>query len=273
MKAFYALPLLALSFVSIAQAETPAAIKAKGAINVAVVPNYPPFEFKDPATDKLTGFDVELGEAIAAKLGVKINWQETGFSEMISALTTGRVDMILSGMTDLPARRDQVTFVDYVKSGPQFYTTAAHGAEFKDMLVLCGKSVGTSRRTSFPTEIATWSDAHCTPAGKPAITVVGTEGSADARTQLRQGRFDVAMQGSETLPYMMSLEPGVYAPIGSAIAFQYTGIGIAKADKPLQDAVAAAFDQTIADGTYKKILAKWQLDDIAVTKATINGGE
>ncbi|MDB5360771.1 MAG: transporter substrate-binding protein [Rhodospirillales bacterium] len=275
MKASSCLPVLTLLLAAAlpAHAETPAAIKAKGEIVVAVVPNYPPFEFKDPATDKLSGFDVELGEAIAAKLGVKLHWQETGFAEMISALSTGRVDMILSGMTDRADRRDQVTFVDYVKSGPQFYTTVAHGADFKDMLALCGKSVGTSRRTSFPTEIAAWSDAHCTPAGKPAITVVGTEGSADARTQLRQGRFDVAMQGSETLPYMMSLEPGVYAPIGSAIAFQYTGIGIAKADKPLQDAVEAAFQQTIADGTYAKILAKWQLEDIAVAKATINAGE
>jgi polar amino acid transport system substrate-binding protein len=273
MKASSYLPLLALLLAATAHAETPAAIKAKGEIVFANVPNYPPFEFKDPATDKLTGLDIDLGEAVAAKLGVKARWQDTAFAEMISALSTGRVDLILSGMTDLPTRQDQVTFVDYVKSGPQFYTTAARGAEFKDMLALCGKSAATSRRTSFPSEIAAWSEAHCTPAGKPAITVVGTEGSADARTQLRQGRADTAVQGSETLPYMMSQEPGAYATIGQAISSQYTGIGIAKADKPLQDAVKAALDQMIADGTYQKILAKWQLGDIAVTKATINGAE
>ncbi|GGF28809.1 ABC transporter substrate-binding protein [Aliidongia dinghuensis] len=274
MKASYALPVLALLVASTAPAaELPAAIKAKGEIVFANVPNYPPFEFKDPATDKLSGVDIELGEAIAAKLGVKAKWQESAFAEMISALSTGRVDLIMSGMTDLASRQDQVTFVDYVKSGPQFYTTAEHAAEFKDMVALCGKKVGTSRRTSFPTEIAAWSDAHCKPAGKPAIEVVGTEGSADARTQLRQGRVDAAMQGNETIPYMMSQEPGAYAPIGQAIAAQFTGIGIAKADKPLQDAVAAALDQVITDGTYQKILAKWQLGDIAVAKATINAGK
>lgn len=273
MKASFCLTLAALLLASTAQAETPAAIKAKGEIVFANVPNYPPFEFKDPATDKLTGVDIEIGEAIAAKLGVKARWQETGFAEMMAAVTTGRVDLILSGMTDLETRRDQVTFVDYVKSGPQFYTTAAHGDEFKDMLALCGKNVGTSRRTSFPSDIAGWSDANCKPAGKPAVVVVGTEGSADARTQLKQGRVDAAMQGNETIPYMMAQEPGAYAAIGKAIAAQYTGIGIAKADKPLQDAVQAAFQQMIADGTYGKILAKWQLGDIAVAKATINGAE
>jgi len=274
MKASSCLPALALLLVATAaQAETPAAIKAKGEIVFANVPNYPPFEFKDPATDKLTGVDIEIGEAIAAKLGVKAKWQETAFAEMMSAVATGRVDLILSGMTDLATRRDQATFVDYVKSGPQFYTTAARGPEFKDMLALCGKNVGTSRRTSFPDEIAAWSEANCKPAGKPAIVVVGTEGSADARTQLKQGRVDAAVQGNETIPYMISQEPGAFVAIGKAIASQYTGIGIAKDNKALQDAVAAAFQQTIADGTYGKILAKWQLTDIAVPKAMINGGE
>ena len=53
MKASYALPLFALLLAVAAHAETPAAIKAKGEIVFANVPNYPPFEFKDPATDKL----------------------------------------------------------------------------------------------------------------------------------------------------------------------------------------------------------------------------
>ncbi len=51
-------------------AELPAEIKQSG-LRIAVVPNYPPMEFKDPATATLTGFDVELGEALAKKLGVK----------------------------------------------------------------------------------------------------------------------------------------------------------------------------------------------------------
>ena len=78
----------------------------KSTLVAAIVPNYPPFEYKDPATDKLMGFDVDLGEAIAAKLGVKLQWEETGFDQMMSALTTHRVDVILSGMTDLPSRRE-----------------------------------------------------------------------------------------------------------------------------------------------------------------------
>ena len=45
-----------------------------------------------------------------------------------------------------------------------------------------------------------WSKKNCEAKGKPALEIVGTEGSADARTQLRQKRLDAAVQGSETLP-------------------------------------------------------------------------
>jgi polar amino acid transport system substrate-binding protein len=254
-------------------AELPAPIKARGTLIAAIVPNYPPLDLRDPATNELTGLDVDLGNAIAAKLGVKMQWQETSFEQMVSAVDTGRVDIILSGMTDLASRHDKVSFVDYLRSGPQFFVQASRASEFPDMLALCGKSVGTSRRTSFPNEIAAWSELNCKGAGKPPINVVGTEGSADARTQLKQGRVDAAMQGNETLPYVMSLEPNSYAAVGERISSQLTGIGVAKDATQLQEAIAGALGELVADGSYKKILDKWKLSDDAVEKVTINAGQ
>ncbi|MBV9111272.1 MAG: ABC transporter substrate-binding protein [Hyphomicrobiales bacterium] len=253
-------------------AELPASIKARGTLIAAIVPNYPPLDLRDPATNELSGLDVDLGNALAAKLGLKMDWQETSFEQMISAVDTGRVDVILSGMTDLASRHDKVTFVDYLRSGPQFFVQAARAKEFPDMLALCGKSVGTSRRTSFPGEIAEWSEAHCKPAGKPAINVVGTEGSPDARTQLKQGRVDAAMQGNETLPYVMKLEPNTYTVVGDRISSQLTGVGVAKNATELQQSLADALRQLVADGTYKKILDKWGLSADAVDEVTINAG-
>jgi polar amino acid transport system substrate-binding protein len=251
-------------------AELPPEIVKAGSLKVAIVPNYPPMEFKDPATGALSGFDVELGEAIGRKLGIKIAWQETSFDQMMPAIATGRVDAILSGMTDLASRQDTATFVDYLRNGPQFFVQQSRAAEFKDITSFCGKSVGASRRTSFPKMIAAWSDANC--AATP-IVFVGTEGSADARTQLRQGRIDAAVQGGETLPYIMDLEPGVYLPVGKVFAIQFTGLALPVKEKGLQQAVAEALDGLIKDGTYKALLAKWKLSDYGVEKATINAGQ
>lgn len=270
MKHLLAAVILCLPAGLAAAADLPPAIATRGAITIAVVPNYPPLEFRDPATNALTGFDVELGEAIAHKLGIKVNWQETSFDQMMPSITTGRVDAILSGMTDYASRHEAASFVDYLRSGPQFFVQQARADEFKDMTALCGKNAGASRRTSFPKEIAAWSEAHC--AGKP-INVVGTEGSADARTQLKQGRIDAAVQGNETLPYVMELEPKAYLPLGTPLAVQFTGIALPVKEVGLQQAVAGALDAMIADGSYKALLAKWHLSDNGVDKATINAGQ
>ncbi len=251
-------------------AALPDAIAGRGAMTVAVVPNYPPMEFRDPASNTLEGFDIDLGTALAQRLGVRLVWQETAFAQMIPALSTGRVDAILSGMSDIASRHDAASFVDYLRSGPQFFVQASRAAEFADPQTLCGKTVGTSRRTSFPHDIAVWSAAHC--ADKP-IVVVGTEGSADARTQLRQGRIDAAVQGRETLPYLMAQEPGAYAAIGTPIADGFTGIAVAKSDTALAAAIAAALDGMIADGSYAALLARWTLSPAAIAKATINAGQ
>jgi len=251
-----------------AAAGLPDAIASRGSLTVAVVPNYPPMEFRDPATDALAGFDIELGEALARKLGLRIAWQETSFEQMMPALATGRVDAILSGMTDLATRHEAASFVDYLRSGPQFFVQQSR-APSPGMAALCGKAVGASRRTSFPQEIAAWSDAHCP--GDP-IRVVGTEGSGDARIQLKQGRIDAAVQGSETLPYVMEQEPRAYAPVGTPIATQLTGIALPAKETGLQQAVAAALDGLIADGTYQALLAKWHLADNGIEKATVNAG-
>jgi polar amino acid transport system substrate-binding protein len=250
--------------------ELPPEIVKQGSIRIAIVPNYPPMEFRDPATNALTGFDVELGEALGRKLGVKIVWQETSFDQMMPAIATGRVDAILSGMTDLASRQDTATFVDYLRNGPRFFVQQSRAAEFKDMTALCGKKVGASRRTSFPKLVAAWSDAHC---GGDPINFVGTEGSADARTQLKQGRLDAAVQGGETLPYMMDLEPGAYIPIGDVFAVQFTGLALPVKEKALQQVVAETLDALVADGSYRALLAKWKLTEYGVEKAMINAGQ
>lgn len=253
-------------------AELPASIKAKGEIVVAIMPNYPPMDFKDPATNTLTGLDYDLGNALAERLGVKIKWQETGFEQMINALTTDRVDMVLSGMTDTAERQASVTFVDYFTSGPQFYTLQKN-KDFNEITDLCGKKVGTSRRTTFPAEIAEWSKANCEAAGKPAINVIGTEGSADARAQLRQSRIDAAMQGSETLPYLKTQEKDMYKTVGLPISKQFTGLGVSKKKPELSEAVKVALQSMIDDGTYQTILKKWDLELGAIKTVTVNAGK
>jgi polar amino acid transport system substrate-binding protein len=262
----------ALAAVAGAQ-ELPERIKKAGKIVVATKPNYPPITYKDPATNQNMGVDIDLGEAIAKELGVAIEWQDTEFAQIFSSLQTGRVDMALQGISDLPERREVADFVNYLRSGSQFYTNPANAATIKTPEDLCGKNVGASRSTNWPKRIEEWSAANCVAKGKPAIKVVGTEGSADARTQLKSGRLDAAVQGLETLPYFQKLEPNTYVLIGQPFTEDLMGIPFAKKETQLRDAIKAAIERLQAKGVYDQILAKYGLQATKLSPVTVNQGK
>ena len=265
MRALIALLLLSTA----ASAQTlPPRILADKLIRVAVNGTYPPMESVDPATNKLVGFDIDLGEAIAAKLGVKLEWQDGTFAQLIPAVQTGRADMILSGISDLPARRETLDFIDYLNSGAQFYTLDA-SAGIKSPDDLCGKKVGTVRSTSFMANIADWSAAHCT--GKPPIEAVGVDRMPLVALELQQGRIDAAVRGSETLPTVMAQEPGVYRVLAPPFTVVFQGIAFAKAETGLRDAVLGALKGLVADGTYATLIGKWKLEASAAKAITMNG--
>ena len=253
---------------AIALAQVPDAVRTAGTLHLSVNAIYPPMEYKDPGSDALTGLDIDLGEALAAKLGLKIVWQESAFEQLVPSLQTGRSDFILSGISDLPARRETMDFVDYLKSGAQFYTLAASSIAQPDDL--CGKRVATSRSTSFPAQIKSWSAAHCVATGKPEVEVVNAESTVDARTQLKQGRADAAVQGSETVPFFMAQDPGMFRPVGAAFTTLYQGIAFKKTDAGFRDIVADTLRGLIHDGTYAKILAKWNLSANTIDAVRLN---
>jgi polar amino acid transport system substrate-binding protein len=250
---------LALASAAPALAQSvPARIRDAGKIVIATNPNYAPITFKDPATNTLMGFDIDLGTAIAKELGVKIEWQEIAFAQMLPSLQT---------------RRDAADFVDYMTSGPQFYTISALAGTIKTPEDLCGKSVGASRSTNWPAQMTEWSQTNCVAKGKPAMNVVGTEGSVDARTQLKTERLQGAVQGNETLPYFQALEPNTYVLLGTAFTQSLVGMPFAKSETALRDAVKAAIERLQASGEYDKMLAKYGLQANKLTPISINKGE
>lgn len=258
--------------VAFGQAATVACAQGtKTVINAATVPKYPPFEFKDPASGKLVGFDVDIVDAIAARMGIKVNWIDSSFDQLISSIETKRADIIVAGMADTPERRATVSFLDYLHANSVFFTLRASAARFPDLNALCGKRVATARRTIWPAAIEKWSDDHCVAAGKPAVIVVGTDGSPDTRLQLNQGRADAAVQGAETIPYQNTIEGDRYVILGKPFLVQEMGLGFAKDDAQFGQRLKLALAALMADGSYQELLRKWGLTDSAIEQAMING--
>ncbi|WP_375784914.1 transporter substrate-binding domain-containing protein [Bradyrhizobium sp. Pha-3] len=245
----------------------------KTVINAATEPTIPPFTYKDLASNKLMGFDIDLFEAIAAKMGAKVNWIDTKYQEFIPAIKTKRVDVAVAQKEDTPEGRTAgVSFVDYVNDGSVFVTLRANAERFPDMDVLCGKRVGATRSSDRPVLVAKWSDEHCTKAGNPAVIVVGTEHSADSRLQINQGRIDAFTFSPLRIGYQNKIENNRYMAIGKPFHSFPNGIVFANDDPQFGQAIKNALGAVMADGTYRDLLRKWDLpDDGAIERPMING--
>ncbi|MCY0389343.1 ABC transporter substrate-binding protein [Robbsia sp. Bb-Pol-6] len=248
---------------------THAACAASATIAAGIYPSYPPLDMRDPQTDKLTGFDVDLGNALAAKLSARLDWVETNYAELIAAVKTGRIQIFFNGMSDTAERREQIAFVDYLRSGSQFMTMATTPLASPE--ALCGKKIGISRLTNMPAALQAWSAQHCEKAGKPAAIYVPADNSIDGRIQMKQGRTEAVLQDSLTVPRTLDQEKGKYLTVGEPFAYYEMGVGVGKQDAALQKRIAQALQQLIDDGTYAKMMAKWGLPaSSALRQVTIN---
>src|SRR4051794_40399727 len=215
-KVIAALAITACSLAAIpsAGAQTlPDDVAKSKVLRVALNTGYPPLEMRDAKTNEVIGFDVDLAKAIGKVLGVTIEHQDGAFEAMTPALQSGRVDMIMSGFYDTPKRRPMFTFIDYLKAGAQFYTLTSL-SELQKLTDLCGKTITTTRGTSYPDTVKAWSEKNCVAAGKGPITVMVDTDLGQQLTNLKTERAVAAVQGLEAVPTIVQTEPGVYRPLG-----------------------------------------------------------
>jgi len=260
---FVALVLTLLGLAPVARSQPaiapPPEIAARKQLTIALFAAFPPMAYRNIANNELVGIDVDLAAYLGKAFGVAISWQDTSYEAAVPALATGRVDLAFSLLDD-PAAADKLAYIPYLSSGMLPYTLTAH-APIPTALDLCGQTVGANRRNGFDALVRKWSDANCLPANRKPITVMETDGTPAARLQLKQGRVDAIVQSSESVPYTMAQEPGVYAKIGKAWTSQKIVIAVPKTATALHDAVLKALKAAVADGSYAKALAKHGLED------------
>lgn len=264
---------LCMAEVNAASLEVPAKVKERGYLLVGIESTYPPMAYKDPATNERVGFNVDLVNALGKEIGLPIKFEEMSFEQLMASVTTGRIDVIGTAMSDLPSRREKLTFVNYLSTGAQMFTTVANGQSASDATDFCGKKIGTPRSTSFYGETQSWSERSCSANGKPAAQVMGISGATATRIDLKQARLDAAVLGPEYVSYLMKQEPNTYVPVGRPISQQLLGLAVAKGDNEMRDLMADALEQVLRNGDYQQALSKYGLESQAVSEVTINSGE
>ena len=120
-------------------------IKENKKIVVGLSADYAPYEYHAlvEGKDEVVGFDVDIANSIANDLGVELEIKEMEFGSLIEALKQGKVDMVISGMTPTPERKEVVDFSDiYYKAEQAFIVKEADKATYKTLDDLKGKKVG-----------------------------------------------------------------------------------------------------------------------------------
>ena len=225
-----------------------------GVLTVGLSPDFPPMEYLNPSDDKLVGVDVDLVTELSKRLGLKVNFVQQKFDQLISSVRTNRVDIVFSGMSDTVDRQKTLDFIDYFNSQGRFYTTASHAKEFTKDTDACGTSVAVSSVTDYYPALQHFSKTVCVDAGHPAVNIVATDSGAAARLQLDQGRALLAIQGAENLVYFNKQSPGKYPEVLSPVNQTPYGAAFAKGNTALENKVLAQLKAMVDDGTMKKIL-------------------
>ena len=243
----------------------PADIKSAGKLVIGIDPTYAPNEYKDDA-GKPIGWEVDLGNAMAAKLGLTTEYQISSFDKIIPSVTGGSYDIGLSSFTDNAEREKSVDFVNYYQAGIQWAKLI--GASV-DPANGCGLTVAVQATTYEETDELPAKSKACTDAGKAPINILKFDKQDEATNALALGRADAMSADSPITQYAVSQVKDKIELAGDSFDTAPYGIAVKKGSE-LSKALTAALQSMVDDGSYKTVLDKWGVYSGAVAKITLN---
>lgn len=231
-------------------------IKSKGVITVGTEGTYAPFTFHD-ASGKLTGYDVEVTRAVAAKLGVTVEFKETQWDAMLAGLKSGRFDLVANQVA-LTTPERQATFdksAEYSWSGPMMLTRQDENG-IKALADIKGRKAAQTLSSNYG-EMAKEAQAEIVP----------VDGMAQALTLVQQKRADLTLNDSlALLDYLKKNPNSGLKTAWTAGPEEKRGAGFV-ANKGNDEALAQisrAVEELRADGTLKKLGEEFFGQDVSV---------
>jgi polar amino acid transport system substrate-binding protein len=247
-------------------AKLPASVKSAGKIVVGTDSTYAPSEFLAADGKTVQGFDVDLFNAVAAKFGLKTEWQSAKFADVIPGVTSGKYHVGVSSFTVNKDREQQVTMVSYFSAGTQWATKKGSSI---DPANACGKKIAVQTSTVQVDDITARSKK-CTDGGKPAVTIDQYQAQSDATNAVVTGKDDAMLADSPVCAYAVQQTNGQLTLAGDIYDSAPYGYVLPKDQTDFAAAIATAVQELIADGTYKKILDHWGVTGGAITTPAVN---
>ncbi|MFJ7242757.1 ABC transporter substrate-binding protein [Streptomyces olivaceus] len=248
-------------------AALPAELRESGRLRIGSGIGVPPVAFSPEDGGPPRGVDIDVSEAVARVLGLRVERKHVSGASLITGLNAGRYDVGTANLAVTEERKQALDFVLYVTDGTGF--AVREDSELKkvdDVGRLCGLRVGTGTGTTFEEDLEAASEQCAADGGKP-ITISTYPDAAAHFLALRQGRVDVLMTTSSVLRYAATQQPDLRYL--NEIERKNVGLAVKKGS-PLAEPLKNAVNQLIEDGTYARILKKWQLEPAKVKESVVN---
>jgi polar amino acid transport system substrate-binding protein len=249
-------------------AKVPDAIKADGKILIGTDPTYAPNEFRETDGKTVTGFDVELFNAVATKLGLETEWQPAKFADIIPGGQSGKYEVGVSSFTINPERKQQANMVSYFNTGTQWATKKGNPLGVQPDNA-CGKKVAVQTATVQETKDLPKRQQACQSSGKPAILIDSYQAQDQATAAVVSGKDDAMLADSPVVAYAVK-QSGQLELLGNTYDWAPYGYVIEKDQTEFAQEIADAVKALITDGTYKTILEKWGVQAGAIANPAVN---
>lgn len=249
-------------------AQVPDAVKKDGAISVGSDTTYAPSEFLAADGKTIVGFDVDLFTLVAKKLGLKANFQTAPFDSIIAGVGSGKYEAGVSSFTINADREGQANMVSYYNAGTQWATKKGNPGKV-DPENACGKKIAVQKGTVQVDDLTARSKK-CTDAGKPAITMDQYDAQSDATAAIVSGKDEAGLADSPVMAYAVRQTNGQLELLGSIYDSAPYGYVVPKDQTQFAQALQGAVQALMADGSYQKVLQKWNVQAGALSKSEVN---
>jgi cystine transport system substrate-binding protein len=222
-------------------------VKSRGTIRVGLEGTYPPFNYVDEK-GKLTGFEVDFTDAVAAKLKVKPDFQPGKWDGLLAALDVKRIDAVINQVTITPEREQKYAFTQpYTVSGIQIIVASSTSGITKPA-DLAGKRVGVVLGSSYEK----WMRENV-----PTADIRTYDDDATRNQDLLVGRIDAILNDRLIVPNLLKQYNGRLVAAGEPFATQKQAVAVRKDSGDLAQAIDGAISALRADGTLKTMSEKW----------------
>jgi polar amino acid transport system substrate-binding protein len=247
----------------------PASVSADGKIVFGTDASYAPNEFTAPDGTTIIGMDVDLGTAIAQKLGLEAEFQNSQFSGIIPGIQGKKYELGMSSFSVSEERVATVDMVSYFTAGTSLAVAKGNPEGITGADALCGKAVGVQSGTTQAEDIVK-RNAACTSGGKPAIAVTELQAQSDVTLALSSKRIVAMLADSPVVAYAVTTTEGALEIVGQPYDTAPYGIVLAKNQGDFAKGVQGAVQALITDGTYKTILDKWNVGVGAIPTSEVS---